>query len=190
MCQAAAATMDNSDLMQRRCKGILKQRTLEDSLNDGSSGRRRMPKRSISFDQVEIRKHRIILDAPSTGTSAKNEPVSAPLTVSWKPISTDVVTLLEYECIRPASRGTDVRRFTTEERVAVLRSAGYSIEQICGLSKPRQKGASAAKCAKCETCAQKSKKPEKTLLARVRRATKKMTMGNDAARTSLSSTAA
>ena len=118
-------------------KGIMKKSTLEESILTtarGTSSRRILSKRSLSFDTVEIREHQIIWDTPTISNTSNQDPVSIALTVSWKPVSTNVLTVEEFECSRRPG-GRKLLPLSTGERVAVLMNAGYTLREICKLDK-------------------------------------------------------
>ena len=126
-----------------------------------------------------------------------NEEVQAALTVSWRPVSTEVTTVQDFELQRASSgRGSSARRLARDERVALLMNAGYKLEHICQIQeksrslspkKPtKSKDDSKAKCSKIDD---KTKAP-KTMLQRVQKAAKKMVKSNDAARSSVFNAAA
>lgn len=159
-------------------KGILKQRTMEESLSE-SSRRRRSPKRSCSFDVVEIREHEIILDT--------SDDILAALTVSWKSVSTEITTVIDFEIERCPRRGK-VRSLEREERISLLLRAGYKLDDICIAKSPKSPTKSKTKSSKSKSS--RSEKTTKTVLKRMRTAAKKMVKHNDSACMALYNTAA
>ena len=169
-------------------RGILKKRTVGESLSNSPPVRRSGPKRSCSFDLVEIREHQIIMDKPIS-----SEGLLAPLTISWHAVSTDITTVQEFELTRISRQA---RSLDTAERISLLICAGYKLEQIClGYSKPScptNKSKSKSSKSKGSKSDQKSEKATKTVLSRMKIAAKKMVKHNvnDLARKSLYNAAA
>ena len=153
--------------------GILKLHKGEDSANNRNAGRLPRMKRSLSFDTVEIRQHRILLDRPPA-TAASCDCIPAALTMSWKTMATEVTTVQDYECNRQWK--ATPRRLTTQERITKLMEAGYKLEHIRRCQQPCKHTTSPhygherdGKTSKAETAAKSG-----TFLSLMKKATKKM----------------
>ena len=121
----------------------MKQRTLNESLAASSSStmdgsRKPRVMRSLSFDLVEIRYHRLMPDRPDANVSPDNR-VPVALTLSWKSAESEVMTVQEFECNRPRRGSKRPTPLNAQERVAKLMHAGYNLEEICQAQEPAKK---------------------------------------------------
>jgi hypothetical protein len=77
-------------------------------------------RRNVSFDTTEIRSYPRVFDKSQEGPA---------LSIGWKPLSTEVTTVMERELERTSRRG-EVRPLKLEQRVDILLNAGYQKKEI------------------------------------------------------------
>lgn len=122
-CSARRPSLGGRRMSRRRSSNsIMKTVTLDESISSlGTASRRnsscRMP---VSFDIVEIHEHPMILDESRNGPA---------LTIDWKSTNTEVTTVQEFDCTKPAD--SKMRLLSTIDRVALLVRAGYSKDDLC-----------------------------------------------------------
>jgi hypothetical protein len=163
-------------------KGILKRRTMEESLQVRFVPRLSTRKKCF-FDLVEVREHEIILDKPLS-----SDDIMAALTVAWNPVSKQISTVHDFELERSdGRRGKNVRSLPTEERISLLIRAGFQLEDICLARVPDSPNKSKTRNA---TPGSKCRKPPTTVLSRMRFAAKNLVKQKDSARKALFSAAA
>ena len=107
--------------------GILKQRTLHESLSSSSLCPSNRSPSSVSFDSIEIYEHPIILGDGHTFMTGDGPA----LTIAWEAASKQKTSLTEYESSRRRSnRGESARLLEPEERAIILMGLGYTMGDI------------------------------------------------------------
>lgn len=96
-------------------------------------------KKSLTFDVVEIRHHRVMPDPVSTDKYSQENRVPFSLTLSWKCSKSEVLSVQEFECRRLKRRKESSRPLDAKERFAKLTKAGYSVTEICEAEDPARK---------------------------------------------------
>ena len=105
---------------------VLRVRTLAESLasNELRQSSLISERRKVGFDTIEIREHSVILGCNPGAASG------APITISWKSLSSSIQTIDDYEADRPQRRPLVALRKTKTERSEILRYEGFSSEEV------------------------------------------------------------
>lgn len=120
-CDSSAAL---EDLMPKRC---LKVRTQEESLEQIALPEIKTSRNkflNVSFADVEIRTHEMILGDNPAVTAGP------PLTITWDPISVVSISVDEFEEQRPPKKEVEDLKIPTEDRKIYIRDLRYTREQI------------------------------------------------------------
>jgi hypothetical protein len=95
------------------------------------------PTRTVHFALVEVHEHPYTLDAGGGTMNPETGLISPPLTLSWKAQSTSVSTLDDFEAVRgPQRRSKDALFKSEEEKVRILRNAGFESEELSLIAAP------------------------------------------------------
>ncbi|CAB9508311.1 expressed unknown protein [Seminavis robusta] len=125
MCQVNKSHR-NGAMVQLKPRGILKVPTQAESLfSSAVQEEKPLTKRqsNVTFDITEIRVYPLLLDTSCGGPA---------LTIGWKPVSGDVMTVQEYylENSTNMRRSNKLRGIKPEDRISMLLNAGYDKEEL------------------------------------------------------------
>jgi hypothetical protein len=93
--------------------------------------------RSVQFASVEIHEHSYTLDSGGGTMNPETGLVSPPMTLSWDAQSVSLITIEEYEAIRkPIRRDKDALMKTEEQKLRILKNAGFESDELCVVAPP------------------------------------------------------
>lgn len=99
-------------------------------------------KKSVSFDTIEVREHQVVLgDNPSVSSGP-------PLSIAWESHATHIVSVDDYESVRPTRRSREQMLVPRSTREEWLRNAGFARSEFVEMERSvqrtkRQRAASA-----------------------------------------------